>query len=134
MALDELPSCGTERSLAIEQLETFREERYLHQTMVRRGEETKFYEDLPAALAAERDLPFGEWRVHFHVPIFLSRFGRLQGTQDEIVRCLAAAKETTSCQHFEVETYAWGVLPEEMRRGELADGIAQEMQWLADQL
>lgn len=134
MALDELPACGADRAAAIAQLETFREERYLHQTMVRRGTETKFYEDLPVALAAERDLSFGEWRVHFHVPIFLARFGYLQATQDEILNCLAAARETTNCQHYEVETYAWGVLPAELRQAELADGIAQEMQWLAEQL
>lgn len=134
MALDSLPPCGSERSAAIEQLETFREERYLHQTVVKRQGQTTYYEDLPAALAAERDLPYGEWRVHFHVPIFLSRFGKLQSTQDQIIECLQAARETTNCRHLEVETYAWSVLPPEMQQPELADGIAQEMSWLAAQL
>ncbi len=47
----------------------FREQRYLHQTMVRTAEtaEPVFYEDLPDALASAT--PAGEWRVHFHVPI-----------------------------------------------------------------
>ncbi len=135
MALDELPACGEERSLAIEQLRSFNEPKYLHQTMVRRGsEEPKFYEDLHLALAAESDSAFGEWRVHFHLPIFLERFGRLQSTQSEIEKCLAAAKTTTDCTHWEVETYAWGVLPPELKADKLASGLAREMQWLAERI
>jgi hypothetical protein len=135
MALDELPACGEERSLAIEQLRSFNEPKYLHQTMVRRGsEEPVFYQDLHEALAAEADSAFGEWRVHFHVPIFLDRFGRLQSTQDEIEKCLAAAKLTTDCTHWEVETYAWGVLPAELRVPNLVTGIAREMAWLAERV
>ena len=38
--------------------------------------------------------------------------------------------------HFEAETYAWGVLPEDLRcSGEdngLAVGISEEIQWLAN--
>ncbi len=131
MVLDELPACGDERSAAIEQLRTFHEPRYLHQTLVsRKNEALAFYEDLPEALAAEGDLPFGEWRVHFHVPIFLERFGRLQSTQGEIEKCLAAAASTTECTHWEVETYAWSVLPAELQAVSLSAGIAQELSWL----
>ena len=32
--------------------------------------------------------------------------------------------------HWEVETYAWGVLPDKMKQGTLADGIADELRWL----
>lgn len=131
-AFDELPACGPEREAAIDQLRAFNEPRYLHQTVVRRNGQTTYYNDLPAALAAESDAPFGEWRTHFHVPIYLERFGRLQSTQDEIVNCLAAAKKYTDCRHYEVETYAWSVLPAELQVGELAEGIAREMAWAAE--
>jgi hypothetical protein len=40
--------------------------------------------------------------------------------------------EFTDCKHFEVETYAWNVLPEELRVDDLAEGIAKEMQWVLD--
>jgi len=84
---------------------------------------------LPLALKAESLDPRGQWRVHFHVPIYLSEFGRLRATQDEISRCLAAAAKHTNCKHFEVETYAWGVLPAELKQPELAAGIAEELKW-----
>ena len=44
-------------------------------------------------------------------------------------RNLKAAKKHTNCQHFEVETYAWGVLPPELKQPDLAVGIAEELKW-----
>lgn len=127
-AFEELPA--EERPLAREQLAGFHEERYLHQTMMRRSRDEKvvFYEDLSQALAAERE-PKGEWRVHFHVPIYLTRFGRLDAMQNAIHDCLHATTEQ-DVPHWEVETYAWDVLPAELRQPDLAEGIADEVRWL----
>jgi sugar phosphate isomerase/epimerase len=126
-----------QRRAALAQLAAFHEPRYLHQTLVRRaGEETpRFYEDLHLALAAESDnaLKGGEWRVHFHVPIFVDRFGALSASQSEIKECLDLLADAT-VKHFEVETYAWGVLPKELQAANLSEGIAKEMAWLAPQL
>jgi hypothetical protein len=126
-----------QRRAAIAQLSAFREPKYLHQTMVRRaGEDSpRFYEDLDLALAAESAgaLQGGEWRVHFHVPIFVDRFGALSTSQVEILECLDLLADAR-VQHFEVETYAWGVLPQELQAANLSDGIAKEMSWLAPQL
>jgi hypothetical protein len=130
MDLDLFEPPATEaRRAAIKQMSQFAEDRYLHQTVIRRGSEDIFYDDLPAALAEEARDPQGEWRVHYHVPIYLREFGRLRSTQDEILRCLAAARQYTSCRHYEVETYAWGVLPAELKQPELAAGIAEELKW-----
>jgi hypothetical protein len=119
-----------ERAAALEQLAGFQEERYLHQTMVRRSLQSEpiFYEDLPLALDAEAGRLGGEWRVHFHVPVYLQKFGRLEAMQDPIRECL---RETTidGVPHFEVETYAWGVLPAELQKPDLAEGIADELTW-----
>jgi hypothetical protein len=35
---------------------------------------------------------------------------------------------------YEVETYAWGVLPKELRTNTLDEGIAQEISWLESQI
>jgi hypothetical protein len=67
--------------------------------------------------------------VHFHVPIYLSEFGRLHATQEQIGECVSAARRYSSCRHFEVETYAWGVLPAELKQPDLAAGIADELRW-----
>jgi hypothetical protein len=123
------PPAAEARKSAVKQLSQFAEDRYLHQTVVRRGGEDVFYEDLRPALDAESGDPRGEWRVHFHVPIYLNEFGRLRSTQEQIGECLYAARRHTTCQHFEVETYAWGVLPAELKHSELAAGIAEELTW-----
>jgi hypothetical protein len=123
------PPAAESRAQAIKQLSQFAEDRYLHQTVVRRGSDDTFYEDLRPALDAEAHDLSGEWRVHFHVPIYLKHFGRLHSTQEQIAPCLAAARQHSTCQHFEVETYAWGVLPAELKQPDLATGIAAELTW-----
>ncbi len=128
------PDQGSE---ALAQLAGFQEPRYLHQTAVTSvlhpGEMT-LYEDLPEALEAIAGESLAELtlRTHFHVPLFLDRFGLLRATQDEVRKCLQHVGEFTDCKHFEVETYAWDVLPDNLRVDDLAEGIAKEMQWVMD--
>jgi hypothetical protein len=76
---------------------------------------------------------YGEWRVHFHVPLYLKRFGLLETTQQAVLDCLAAIRRFSDVRHFEVETYAWGVLPRELQVDDLATGIAEEMRWARQQ-
>lgn len=126
-----------QRAAALTQLREFQEPRYLHQTALTHPlhpEELKLYEDLPEALASIADDALAELtlRTHFHVPLFLERFGHLRATQEEVRKCLQHVTEFTDCRHFEVETYAWNVLPEELRVDDLAEGIAREMQWVMD--
>jgi hypothetical protein len=125
---------ASERQATFDQLATFNEPRYLHQTVVRRDGQETFHEDLPEALAAERAKLSGEWRTHFHVPIYLDRFGQLQASQPEIRECLANLGRLSNCHHLEVETYAWGVLPDELKQPDFAAGIAEEMAWLDAEL
>ncbi len=122
----------TDRAAALEELRHFGEERYLHQTMIRsdRGEMT-FHEDLPDALAGDA-APAGEWRVHFHVPIFCRSLGMLNTTQETLRTCAELLEKHPDIHHLEVETYAWDVLPEAHRKGELAEDIARELAWAAE--
>ena len=117
---------------ALDELRSFAEDRYLHQTTIAiDGGEVEFFDDLPAALAqvGPHDPP-QEWRIHFHVPIHHDRLGWISSTNDEIRECLAALADLeVSVDHFEVETYAWNVLPTAHRWERLADGIAAEMNW-----
>lgn len=125
--------CPEARAEMRAQLAAFAEDRYLHQTVVRDAAgRARFFEDLPQALAAagDPDIDAGRWRVHFHVPLFLERFGLLDTTQNDITACLKALAPGEN-PDLEVETYAWGVLPEHLRPANLADGIAREMEWAA---
>ncbi len=116
-----------ERSQLANELKKFAEPKYLHQTMID-GED--FFEDLP--LAIERHLPIGEWRVHFHVPIFATELAcGLGTTQKEIERCLHLLGPSRDEIDWEIETYAWPVLPTTNANRSLAEGIEQEFRWLS---
>jgi len=124
-----------ERAEALRQLAGFNEPRYLHQTMIRLDPEIPpvFYEDLHLALASPHaQAARGSWRVHFHVPIYVDTFGRLKATRQAIWECVDLALGEKMVRHFEVETYAWGVLPEELRQPDLSVGIADEMRWFRE--
>jgi hypothetical protein len=133
---DRIPA--PQRAAALAQLGQFAEDRYLHQTVVRVSPTAVplFFEDLSAALETIRDPAAlrGQWRVHFHVPIYLERFGDIETSRDDIDTCLQAVRAWSGVAHFEVETYAWNVLPADLRQGRLADGIAQELRWLQERL
>ncbi len=125
----------SQRQDAYAQLSSFAEDRYLHQTTIQHGDaRPHFFDDLPDALRTveEPSLAKGTWRVHFHIPVYLSDFGLLKTSQGEIIDCVRHCQDESAVEHFEVETYAWNVLPEELRQADLATGIAQEMQWFSD--
>lgn len=127
----------SQRATAWQRLHEFSEPRYLHQTMVYEvGREPRYFEDLPLALAQPSVAQRGCWTVHFHVPISESHAGELGTTQAAIGEFI---QEVDAQQwwptHWEVETYAWNVLPPELQTPCLADGIAKELrtleQWLS---
>jgi hypothetical protein len=68
------------------------------------------------------------------VPIFIEKFGHLKTTRHEIIDCLQNIYEMSDCRHFEVETYAWTVLPDELKTNDLAQGIAKELLWMQEKL
>lgn len=123
----------------LEKLKTFSEPRYLHQTKVSidGGQEFRFFEDLSEAIDDFDSTRPSEWRVHFHVPLFLDSIGPLETTQGDVVELMKAlALRSHPVRHFEIETYAWNVLPDRESIGgsSLATGIAKEIQWYRDLL
>ena len=114
-------------------LRQFSEPRYLHQTTIRQQDQVAFHEDLNLAIAANAT-PAGNWRVHFHVPIFAEKLGPLGTTQHQIIEFLSALKTYNhSVPHLEVETYAWNVLPDTHRKETtLEQSISQELEWLSN--
>ena len=53
----------------------------------------------------------GDWRIHFHVPLFTAEYDGLGSTQDDVRRVIDAAAATGVTRHLEIETYTWDVLP-----------------------
>jgi sugar phosphate isomerase/epimerase len=109
-------------------LADFRESCYLHQAVGRREDGTLVrYNDLGPAIA---EAPGGveEWRVHFHVPVFLEKTGVSGSTRFFLQEILPLFPAGTP---MEVETYTWTVLPPELRTGTVTDSIVREIQWVS---
>lgn len=111
---------------------------YLSQTVERRdGEITRHLniEDAIAAWEADADRTAPrEWRVHFHVPIFLERLGELQTTRAATADALALHREQPLSRHVEIETYTFDVLPEEFKTGDIVEYVSREIAWAKDEL
>jgi len=58
----------------------------------------------------------------------------LRNTQFFIRDMLALHKANPISDHLEVETYTWGVLPEEHKTDNMQDAIVRELQWVMAQL
>jgi sugar phosphate isomerase/epimerase len=129
-----LPADPEARLDVAQALASFVEGTYLHQVIARRQDgRTVQYPDLPPALGHLHDPAVSEWRVHFHVPVFLERAGLFASTQTETVQTLALLRAQGFTRHLEIETYTWDVLPPELKRP-LLDSIEREYRWVQDVL
>lgn len=130
-----IPESPFERFSIGKRLGEFADTTYLHQVVARTKEGgLKSYPDLPQALAKLGDTQDLEWRVHFHVPIFLANYGTFQATQEDIVEVLKLVNANPSItKHLEVETYTWEVLPQDTHLT-LGDAISRELAWVKEQL
>ena len=106
---------------AHDELQAFADPIYLHQVTERGSGRT--WPDLPEALAD--DGGDEEWRVHFHVPIFVERYGAMRSSQEHLERCLRRVRTS----HLEIETYTWDVLPADLKASSV-DSIAREYEWV----
>jgi sugar phosphate isomerase/epimerase len=121
----QLSAALTVPATAHEELRAFADPIYLHQVTERGSRRS--WPDLPEALAD--DGGGGEWRVHFHVPIFVERYGALESTQEHLRRSI----ERVRTAHLEIETYTWDVLPAGLKASSV-DSIAREYEWVLDVL
>ncbi|SCL17107.1 Sugar phosphate isomerase/epimerase [Micromonospora nigra] len=150
LAAARLPVVKVQVSAAIEApagtteaLRRWVEPRFLHQTrsagcgaVTDPADPAHSTDDLDAALEAR--LP-GPWRVHYHVPLHAPPEPPLESTLPVLRAALAElfAGPVAGCDHLDVETYTWGVLPAARRPrtdAELAAGIAAELAFARDEL
>lgn len=101
---------------------------YLHQVI---GDRER-YADLPEALTRLSNAESSQWRIHYHVPLFMPTYGGLESTQAE-VRDALARLNARHVRHLEIETYTWSVLPAALRL-DLVDSIEREYRWVLAQL
>ncbi|RIW18376.1 xylose isomerase [Algoriphagus lacus] len=116
-------------------LQAFAESTYLHQVVARTiGGTLISYPDLPQALDKLPDSKEQEWRVHFHVPVFMEHYGTFSSTQEAISIVLKEILSNPALtKHLEVETYTWEVLPEETKLS-LGESISRELSWVIGEM
>ncbi|PQJ15428.1 metabolite traffic protein EboE [Aureicoccus marinus] len=108
-------------------LKQFQEPTYLHQVTQNSSKGVKTYSDIPVLL--EENPEFEELRAHFHVPVFLEDYGVLQSTQDQLLDLFELMRSQNISRHFEVETYTWDVLPQDLK-APLEESIIRELKWV----
>ncbi len=117
-------------------LARFAEGVYLHQVVARLADGRLIrWPDIGDALRdRDRLLESEEVRVHCHVPLTMSPLDGLESTSGDIPALLRHLKDAPGAVHFEVETYTWDVLPEGVRRPDVAEAIAEELTWFLERL
>ncbi len=128
-ALKVIPTMEVRAALA-----GFAEGVYFHQVIsrTRDGRITR-HKDLDIALAHAAAHPpesGEEWRIHFHIPLHSAPTALFGNTADHLLGVLnSVAVAPASCTHFEMETYTWEVMPQEMKQQNVVDQLAAEYQW-----
>ena len=125
-----IPQDKRERLLLRDRFQPFAESTYLHQVIARHPDgKLQHYQDLGTALSFLEETTACEWRTHFHVPLFIDDYQVLQSTQDDIVTVFELLQNNQICNHLEIETYTWEVLPPEMKV-DIAASIQREYEWV----
>ena len=123
-----MPAAPDERRGVVERLRPFADSTYLHQVIRRNGSSLEHLADLDQALAQPEA---GDWRIHFHVPLFTAEYDGLGSTQGDVQRVIQAAAATGVTHHLEIETYTWDVLPARLKI-DLIESIAREYDWVLE--
>ncbi len=127
-----VPAASRLRAPLARQLTPFTRSPYLHQVIARDDDgRTRRFPDLWQALALMDRGPEEQWRIHYHMPLFVERHGALTATTEttrEVLRRLAAQK---FCPHLEIETYTWEWLPPELKR-DLLESLTAEYRWVLE--
>ncbi len=129
-----LPERARDRDGMARLLAAFADTTYLHQVMERRGDgQLRSYEDLGDALPCIADPEAREWRIHFHVPLFIDRYEALGSTRAQTEEALQQILRLGDPPHLEIETYTWDVLPAGLK-ADLHEFIAREYRWVLSEL
>ncbi len=128
-----LPESESGRARIARQLEPFAESSYLHQVLEQRQDgSVHHYPDLVDALRTIQEPRAREWRIHFHVPLFVEDYGAFGSTQAEIRAFFRLLERYPFTRHLEIETYTWEVLPPALKQ-DLPESIHREFRWVLDE-
>ncbi|MBY0472277.1 metabolite traffic protein EboE [bacterium] len=114
----------------VEALRPLDDHRFLHQVVgvSADGEPKAAYEDLSDALSDWTTTdPSGRFRIHYHMPLACDEVLPFKTTRNYVDQVIALHNANRISDHWEVETYAWDLLPENRRHPRLTTEIANEL-------
>ncbi|MEM6664678.1 MAG: metabolite traffic protein EboE [Pseudomonadota bacterium] len=114
-------------------LARYDEPTYLHQLIEQGPDGLSRFADLGEALGGGAT-DGREWRVHFHVPVFLEKLPDFETTQAFLSEIIALHRAEPISTHLEIETYTWDVLPQGLRSGAVEDAVVRELNWVIGEL
>jgi len=121
---------------ALTAIKAFDEPTYLHQVIIQFSNGSlQRIKDLPEFFASvdSKTLDLEKsvnGRIHFHIPLYAEPTAPLSSTQGHAEDAINYLKTHPGfCTHFEIETYTWGVLPQDLQLP-IEDQIAQEYAWV----
>ncbi|MEQ1581748.1 MAG: metabolite traffic protein EboE [Steroidobacteraceae bacterium] len=121
---------------AVAELRKWADSVYLTQTIEKKDGKLNRFLNLEDAIAAFEKDPGGEreWRIHFHVPVFLESLGEhFKTTRFAIAEALAFHRKNPLSAQLEIETYTWDVLPAHLKTGDIVDYVTLELEWVKSQ-
>ena len=111
-------------------IKKYDEQVYLHQTLVSDEEQNIFqYPDLQDAIEDKKE---GEWRIHFHVPLYFEENDFGISSTSHLLDEKFMKMAFKHCRHLETETYTFGVLPNALDN--VNRSIAQEFDYVLKRL
>ncbi|MBW3634856.1 MAG: metabolite traffic protein EboE [Armatimonadetes bacterium] len=129
-----LPDDAQHRADLSRQLAPFAESTYLHQVIEQHGDGSlHHHRDLSEALPFIEETVAKQWRVHFHVPLFVADYGLFGSTREDIGASFERLRGAAFTRHLEIETYTWDVLPPALKQ-DLLESIHREYRWVLDEL
>ena len=124
-----LPHENAGLSTLCRELARFSRSPYLHQVRGRKNDGSlSHYGHLSEALPYLPHASDREWRIHYHVPLFIEQYGHLTSTHAETRAVLQLVAQYGFTHHLEIETYTWGLLPGDLKM-DLVDFLEREYRW-----
>ena len=117
-------------------IKQFDEPTYLHQVMIKdeSGNITRF-KDIENALNHKSQISNHQSslaRIHFHIPLHAEPEAPFSSTIQHTIDTLHyLSQHPETCSHLEMETYTWGVLPDELQ-APIEDQLTQEHLWVLE--
>jgi hypothetical protein len=116
--------------IVFRELAPFTHSPYLHQVIGQTGDGGRVrFPDLAPALPRLAAARGGQWRIHYHMPLFVDRYRHLASTADDTRAVLRLLKDRGFCRHLEIETYTWEWLPPDLKL-DLLDSLQREYRWV----